>query len=444
MQMNLSKIGFRYKVGFIAFLFVALICSVLMPINIIGIDNLNFSLRTLLPFIGIPFILRILFRHYSPLVLSASLMFIISFIHSNSISSSARTPIFFIYFCALCAIFESFVKYYKNWDSVIRFFTLILLLQPISVIAFLIFPQLESNYLSSSFSQFIIGFDISGNVFDLYKSGGLLFENGNRAQAFGFAFFCLVQVIFQKRFRLFLSLILIVSIFFTGSKTPIFLAPLTFFVGIGLVLSRRLRRSTRIIMIFACVGLLIISGFLFGNFIIIKMAEIQTFSYRLLFWWIALRNIQDYWLFGGGPNYWVELFTKAGKVLWFQPGIPVHNFTLSMLMISGIVPLLLVMFYLVKLWWQLAKDMLSPYISVRSTAFWTGLATFWVFIYSQVENTTAFGDSTSMILVALLIGIYTNKRHSQYLVTHEGTDKKSMTGSYRPSFRLFLPWMPIR
>ncbi|WP_420825857.1 O-antigen ligase family protein [Thiocystis violacea] len=288
----------------------------------------------------------------------------------------------------------------------LRLLTVGLLIQPLSIIIFQTAPSVEEFYLASPIPYSIFGFNPIGNVLSDEKSGGLLFDNGNWAISFIFSLACIYLILFEGLTRLTLVIICMVSIFLTGSKSTFLLMPIVGFVGLLLWSISRSRKETAKFLGFSLTALSIIGIALTPTAIVLLGVTVDTFSYRLSFWTLALQNVGDYLWLGGGGGYWLDLFLTQGDVRWWREGIPVHNSLLSMLMVAGIMPVTLILLFFVKI----IRIVLRCIYSVHTTQcarvqILTFLGLLWVFLHSQVSNMSIFGDTSTMVLTSLLVSL---------------------------------------
>jgi hypothetical protein len=396
-------------------------------------------MRAMFPVLLLPFYRRYLPKESYWLVFATLIYLLINYgVHwqtSNGIAG-ANTALSLLYYISLVGIFSSLVQgdVYRLIGTG-RYLVYLAVPVPVTILIFRMIPSIEYQYLSSFIAEIFIDYSEldkfvsdSANVHEVTKAGGYLFTNGNWAATFCFVIFCCIHIFFQERkakFRWAMSLLFLTGMFFTGSKTPYFLVP----ISLGFLLFMKiLMNSNKItalllqlfIMIFLLAILLIGLESLVSN-----VTGINTFQIRVALWSLSLENINEYWLLGGGNLYWANLFVSNGGVMYFREVIPPHNSILALLMSVGIVPVVCVVIYVCRGIIGLVNLVRNKSIaSEKVYGLWAGLALLWVFLHSLLSNLSPLGDFTIMVPLALVMAgahslINKNKTVSRNLSTKE-------------------------
>jgi O-antigen ligase len=308
-------------------------------------------------------------------------------------------------------------------------FTVVLLwalVNAVLVWAFRLVPAVESTFLHSPLASLIAGPDAmaaffdggANNVTDPAKSGGF-FINANVSSMFlGVATFCFLALgvgLRGWRRRLYGAGALVCwsATFATGSKTAAALALLLPVAVRGVqVLGRPnarwfLPQAAGAVGLFAWAGPAVLARFVPGY----AEASSESLASRAPMWNFALQMFREHLLLGLGHGGWaatIEQFAALGIAT-----LPPHNLFIAAWAacgLPGVAALLgLAGTILVVLTRTVVRTVGTPL--ARTTAFALG-AWWWVLIHGMGDNTAIYGESKSMILLAMLLGLVTARVHA--------------------------------
>ncbi len=271
----------------------------------------------------------------------------------------------------------------------------------VTVVIFRFLPSVEAAYLSSPFvtlfnspAQVAVVHDLLGvNVSDPGKAGGLLYLNGNQCTAYLLCVGALSQMILTGKRAVQFGLAFLAMAICTGSKTPWFALPIVAVLTVTLYYTKRLPAAARTAIICGMVVVAIVADQWLG--VSARVAGIDTFQIRMKLWSRAVEHIGEYFIFGAPEGYWDQLWWDYGSLYWVL--LPVHNYTLALLMNGGIIALLLVLAQVVLMLHLLTQAAAQGHVK----SYWAVAAITYVVLYSQVENFTFFGDSRVCVVLGL-------------------------------------------
>jgi len=389
--------------GLLSFITGVTLFTVLFPIALIQVtDSAFIYARHIVPLFAVPFVYKVLVQRYWPFVLAVGTVFLISLFHGAGIVSAAQLPFLMFLFSAMSALFYSHIQRAGHFRVVRFFVVLAVLTQAGAIFLFVVAPAIENWYLKSPLAVMIFGADFGGNALGERKIGGILFVNGNWAATFSMTLACLSMIVFGGSARWLLAGLFVLSVVLTGSKSPVMLFPITGVFIISMVFMTKVTSVQKRLFLVMFLGMFFTGAVLVVPHVMEMLGEVQTFSYRLHFWEIAASHWSEYLLWGGGPQYWIGIFLNSKETLWWNEGVPVHNSILHMLMVSGIVPVLLILAFLGGLMRAGMRCIGSDDILARRIGVWGSFGIFWVFLHSQVSNMSMVGDATTMVVTALL------------------------------------------
>lgn len=359
-----------------------------------------------------------LIKLFGPYFIGISLMFSIALINSGSIFYALKEPIrlqiFFLdaTVCALLAWHDC-----ARLQSILRLAILFIAVTALTVILFRFATSIELYYYTSPLAKLFVdpsllyrgAGDLAFNSSDADKAGGILFANGNQAAAFYVIAACTTQFLaFQKAAARWLTILFIVTVICTGSKTPIFFS----LIGLGLLLLLRLvaylkaGASTFFLMLLPSIipAALLFTLLQLGN----VLEQIDTFAVRIALWTRAAEYLPDYFFFGSEPNFWSDLWSTQGSLYWNY--LPVHNYIFASLMFSGIAPLV---FIVIQIGIILARFISISRINHRFI--YASLGFLYLIAYSMLENLTPFGDPRASLLLAAMFAIATTELRPRML-----------------------------
>jgi len=288
---------------------------------------------------------------------------------------------------------------------------------------FRISPAVESTYLNSPLSSLIASpnamaaffADGANNVTDPAKSGGF-FINANVSSMFlGVATFCFLALGVGARGRrrtLYAAGALVCwsATFATGSKTAAALALALPLAVRGVQVLGKPNARWFLPQAAAAIGV--------GIWIVPKLLEKYVSGYadassaslesRAPMWNFALQMFREHLVLGLGFGGWtktIEQFAALGIET-----LPPHNLFIAAWANSGLLGVAGLLFLALTLLVVLTKAVVrlvgTP--AARTTAFALG-AWWWVLIHGMGDNTAIYGEGKSMILLAMLLGLVTNR-----------------------------------
>lgn len=315
------------------------------------------------------------------------------------------------------AVIEMSVRDRAFVEKIIRIALITSAIEAMLVIAFRVSPELEGMFLSSPISRLFISAKLLsevGNgaytVFDPGKAGGV-FINANVASAFlGFSAMVAwgVARAFKSKLLLWIGVLDIAAVFFTGSKAGMALA--VFFPA--LIFSRHVIRSGQVNIKFAAaacflsaaIGLALYLGYeYFLESRYVANSE-KTLSYRLAIWefaWIVLQKNPFIGIgFGGWELDWPVFARSRG----LNPFFPPHNSFIAIYAQSGLIAVTLGFIYCFSILRYLWRTLKVNDPEVKRLGEGLLCAVLWMLVQSQAENYGLIGEVHLTPLLATVLG----------------------------------------
>ena len=284
--------------------------------------------------------------------------------------------------------------------------------------AFRLSPATEMAFLRSPLASAVAGPDAmaafwgegANNVMDPAKAGGF-FINANVASMFlGVGTFAWLVLLTRERRRRYLlgALLTWSATFATGSKTAAALALLLPVAVRGVrLLGRPAARWFLPQAALAVAGVVWLLPGLLARFVPgYADASAHSLSSRAPMWNAALEMFQEHFLLGLGHGGWA--LTMEQHAQFGVEVLPPHNLFIAAWAatgMAGVVALAVLTFTVVR---RLGGTVLAEVgsASARTAAFALGAWT-WALVHGMGDNTAVYGESKSMILLALLLGLVT-------------------------------------
>ncbi|WP_160032338.1 O-antigen ligase family protein [Paenibacillus sp. An7] len=364
-------------------------------IAVIGVIILFLTKEQSILYYGIPFL--IIYQLYLPLNLSLTLMVLISlilfaneYLNKNLLryfkAHNSMKIYFFMLLIMSCAImyspnqylglkltFFSFVGlislclgfYYRRKElSVIKVLDSIMIIGlPIAItnIFFLVFPELELEFLKSRLAQLFIdpstlrmlnNGEIFNNILDPYKAG-TFFINANVASVYFGLLFCISfsQMIDTWKFRYISSTIIFIgAVLATQSRTG--LLALTVVLLIFLILKFSFRTLMRLVLLNIIIVVIVFSvtpQSIIYNLIKRLNVDVVGNDPRVLIWDFTFDKIKEHPFLGLGFGGWESEFPIYALRVGTDPSFPPHNIFVIIWSWAGIPCLILFVLFFINL-----------------------------------------------------------------------------------------------
>ncbi|CAG2135791.1 hypothetical protein LMG26411_01144 [Cupriavidus numazuensis] len=305
---------------------------------------------------------------------------------------------------------------------VIRAFTALFCLsvvQMASVIVFRLNPDVKMVFLQSQIAKIFINENVlealfmegRNNVFDVVKSGGFGFVNGNAASAFaGLLVMAAIGLAsaYRKRSYYIFAFTAFGSIYFTGSKAGLILMLALPIVAFTLIYMRRTGRRYRMFLPLA-MGLIGVVAFSMYETVGLNSgnefggAVEDTTEVRLVMWNYAVSAFFGSPILGQGFGGWQEGFAPYANRYGFSQVLPPHNTFIYLWSQSGILAVA------VGVWFSaiLFKLSIRKYDDkeARGVAFALGFGFLWLTIQGMGENFGLLGDNHMIPVLAGLLAL---------------------------------------
>ncbi len=293
------------------------------------------------------------------------------------------------------------------------------LLEVFLTVLFRLSPNTEQVFLRSIWARIVAGdysathlyTDAPNNVLDGEKSGGV-FLNGNVASLFLGLSLCMGIWVWEntrRRRHLVFAFICAIGVLATGSKTGIVACVATIvLISLAPLLVRastRLATSLLIICLAGSVTYFVTRG-VSEQYLLVAQSN-ETLGIRLGIWSAAWRLFADSPMLGLGFGGWEFSYGRMASGLGLSPRYPPHNVVIQAWAQLGIAGALLAACFFATVLRASATKMLqvecSPGNSYAPAAVLAALA--WVLVHGMGDNTSIFGDSHTMPLVAVFVAV---------------------------------------
>lgn len=385
-------------------------------------------LLSLIPLCSIFLGPRMLLKHFFVTGLACLYIIVVEMVNHWEPLAAFREPMFLLQFVCPCALI--LLAAHHDLSRLIllaRILVCVAIVAAITVIIFRILPSVENSYAVSPFtklfvspsSAYMVSQTLGVNALDADKAAGILYLNGNQSAAYLIVSFALSQMVLKGRNALYAAAIIGIGVLATGSKTPLFAVPIAALLTYLAFRTSRIRVEFRIALFIAVLAAILIPAERFGVFAWIQ--DIKTFAIRVTLWSRAVEHLSDYILLGAPQGYWDQLWSDYGSLYWVY--LPVHNYTLSILMVGGIGAVLLVYGQFAMILGRISDAGGTR----RIYPYWAFFAFGYVILYAQVENFTVFGDLRVSIILAFCYALSLTRQPNL-------TDgiQQSMTKNRRP------------
>lgn len=406
-----------------------LLVLTLVPVYLNSGPGLSICLLSLVPTSAVFLAPKRLVRHFLVLLIACVYLVMVEIYNKWSPFTALREPMFLLQFAFPCSlVMLSLDMNARTFEKYCRRFVLACAAAAVTVIFFRFFNDVEIAYarsplamlFNSPSSTYMVDQTLGVNVLEPSKAGGVLYLNGNQSAAFMITVLALSQMLFTGRAAIGLAALFLAGLIATGSKTPWFAAPIAAALAYLLHATRKQQVEVRTLIFTSALALFVLLDQAIG--ITARMAGIETFQVRMRLWSRASQHLSEYALMGTEPGYWDQLWSDYGSLYWTY--LPVHNYTLSLMMVGGIVAVLLVYMQFCIIIARLSRMAGSGNIA----PYWAIFAFTYVILYAQVENFTAFGDLRVSIVLSLCYALG-HRRHNR--ARHSSTSPTSTNHSGR-------------
>ena len=273
-------------------------------------------------------------------------------------------------------------------------------------------------FLHSSFAKILINPNIvdglfhgtRNNIFDPTKAGGF-FTNANVAAAF-LGINALISYGFSKAYAISwlkaITLLLILGVFFTGSKAGVLLTILLFALLIitPKIIDRQLTVQRVLIALFflnviLALALMAMVTLHYSDFV---RQSAETIGVRITIWSYGFREFLHHPLMGLGFGGWQRGFAAYAAQIDINPNFPPHNTLIYLWAESGLVTVILAlvfMFTILKFSIQLIKSRITD-LTMLGIALLGAYS--WTFIHGMGTNFGLVGELHMEIVLAALLG----------------------------------------
>ena len=396
------------------------VCPVYLPIG-------GLSARAVFPLLLVAFFPSYFFKKSIFLLLFGATYLLLGFVSSQTdpdIRRLVSPPLFMLYFAGVFTLFVRFGSgFVTDLYSVGRFLVILSLVVPITTIIFRFAPGLEASYMDSGVASIFVNsnniakYALGGtNIQQSAKAGGYLFANGNWSATFCFVLLCCSQIFFFRSSsiaKLAFAVVFLLGVLASGSKTPFFLLPLVVAVEVGIRTTSKGSRPVIVLFRLLMIALVVFITMVLFERVLYALSGVNTFVTRVELWQLSLSGLSDYWLLGGGVDYWDNRVVDNGGVRYYRVSIPPHNFFLATIMVSGVFPLsclILFVFHRIRETFYVRTRGHTKFSTVSSA--WVLAAVTWVMLHSMLSNITIFGDYAIAIPLALLLAL-THTEHAR-------------------------------
>ncbi len=284
------------------------------------------------------------------------------------------------------------------------------------IAVFFLNPRIESQYLKSQLAPYLSGQGVTRIYGDMFnnvildgKAGGL-FVNGNTASMFMgvcAAIFFATGIKFKSRWSFCVAVLAYVGAFMTGSKTALFIG-LAWIGACGLVYA--LSRKSPLVLPGIVAAILVVQAGL--AYLLEKSPELladssHTFGSRQRMWGVAFRGLSESPVLGLGYGGWFEQYRRFGSEIGFSVR-PAHNLLLQAWLDSGILGALTTLVFFGTVLFGCLRVMQGSDSMPALIACSVLAACGWVFIHGQGDNTFFYGDTHSLVYLALGLAFVSN------------------------------------
>ncbi|MDP9936315.1 O-antigen ligase [Paenarthrobacter nicotinovorans] len=279
----------------------------------------------------------------------------------------------------------------------------------ILITVFFLSPRIESLYLKSKLAPYLSGQGVTRIFGDMFnnvildgKAGGL-FVNGNTASMFMgvcAAVFLATGIKFRSRWSFCVAMLAYAGAFMTGSKTALFIG-LAWIGACGLVYALS-RRSPLVLPGIVAAILAVQVGL---AYVLEKSPELladssHTFGSRQRMWDVAFRGLAESPILGLGFGGWFDQYRRFGSEIGFSVR-PAHNLLLQAWLDSGVLGALTTLIFFGTILFGCLRVMQRADATSARIACSVLAASGWVFIHGQGDNTLFYGDTHSLVFLAV-------------------------------------------
>lgn len=298
--------------------------------------------------------------------------------------------------------------------KVMRWASPVVVTQALLVLVFRLQPALEAAFFQSGVSRIFVGpegqgqsfSDLGNNIVDPDKAGGFFVNANVASMALGVAMLLFFAVWVRKRSRVHLVVagLCLVAVWATGSKTGLALSVATPVLAVLLRTSRERVDSGRFGLVLTLLAPAVLgSSYLLAD----RLAELQdasgvSFGERERIWSLAHLLFNQHPLLGLGFGGW---YSETSSVL---QGLPPHNIFVAAWASSGLLAVVLTFTFIVVVtraaWMTLDRRRSDSRLAAYAAC---AAAWVWVIAHGMGDNTAIFGDSRSMVMVGVALGLLT-------------------------------------
>lgn len=353
------------------------------------------------------------------------LLQIISWAWSPDVVAGFRHLVYTIPFLLLVAAsFNMAKKTPAELLKLLKAVPVCMLVEAFLVVLFRLDPESKWRYFNSSLAglfsgpntvkQFLVQMGVTNNYLALGKAGGFL-VNGNVAAAYlgigAMTAYFLAKERQSLSFRV-ITVILWVSIFFTGSKSGDILAVIVPLAMSYLPHLARERGTRRVLKLLFVIGFAAIVGYevvrsywseLISTWFV--RHTIETTGYRLVIWAYGFHEFLQRPFLGLGFGGWTAGFASYAHLVHVSAKLPPQNTLIRLWARSGLFAALLGLIFMIQVVRHAIELSEHKNDAIKASGLVLFAVALWVFAHGMGSNSGLLGDVHELPLLASLVGL---------------------------------------